>query len=125
MGGWSYRGGTQGDPLRSLGWVVFLDTLLTALNKVQREFPFYLRHSGSHLILQLPLCYADDLHNIGSCREATVKANCIISAFAAVFGIEFAPKKLRAITSGKPGGITLYNREWEPFSQPFGDTEIF
>jgi hypothetical protein len=99
-GGWSYRGGTQGDPLSSLGWVVFLDTLLTALNEVQHEFPFYLRHAGSHLILQLPLCYADDLHNIGSCREATIKANCIISAFAAMFGIEFAPEKLRAITSG-------------------------
>jgi hypothetical protein len=52
-----------------------------------------------------------------------VKANCIISAFAAMFGIEFAPEKLRAIKSGEPGEITLYNREWVPFSQPFDDTE--
>jgi hypothetical protein len=28
------RGGTQGDPLSTLGWVVFFDTLLTALNTV-------------------------------------------------------------------------------------------
>jgi hypothetical protein len=122
-GGWPYHGGIQGDPLSSLGWVVFLDTLLTAVNKVQREFPFYLRHSRSPLIPQLPVCYADDLHNIGSCREATVKANYIISAFAAMFGIEFASEKLKAITSGDPGEITLYNREWIPFSQPFEDTE--
>jgi hypothetical protein len=52
-----------------------------------------------------------------------VKANCIISAFAAMFGIELAPEKLRAIRSGEPGVITLYNREWEPFSQPFGNTD--
>jgi hypothetical protein len=109
--------------VHSLGWVVFLDTLLTALNEVQRKFPFYLRHSGSHLIPQLSVCYADDLHNIGLCREVTVKANCIISAFGAMFGIKFAPEKLRAITSGDPGEINLYNREWIPFSQPFGDTE--
>jgi hypothetical protein len=93
------RRGIQGDPLSTLGWVVFFDILLTALNKVQREFPFYVRHNGSTLILQLPLCYADDLHSVSSCREATVKANCIISAFAAMFGIEFAPAKLRAVSS--------------------------
>jgi hypothetical protein len=45
----STRGGTQGDPLSTLGWVIFFDTLLTALNTVQREFSFYVRHHGSRL----------------------------------------------------------------------------
>jgi hypothetical protein len=113
----STRRSTQGDPLRIskniiLGWVVFFDILLTALNKVQREYPFYIRHMESTLILQLPACYADDLHLISACRDATIKCNCLISAFAAMFGIEFAPKKLRAITTtAVPGVVILYDRE--------------
>jgi hypothetical protein len=107
------RGGSQGDPLSTLGWVVFFDILLTALNEVQREFSFYVRHNGSTLILKLPLCYADDLHSVSSCREATVKANCIISAFAAMFGIEFAPAKLRAVSSRTNSGeVVLYTHDW-------------
>jgi hypothetical protein len=81
------RGGTQGVPLNTLGWVVFFDILLTALNEVQRKYPFYIRHMESKLILQLPACYADDLHLISACWEATIKYNCLISAFAAMFGI--------------------------------------
>jgi hypothetical protein len=120
------RGGTQGDPLSTLGWVVFFDILLTALNEVQREFPFYVRHNGSTLILQLPMCYADDLHSVSSCRKATVKANCIISAFAAMFGIEFAPAKLRAVSSRtNPGDVVLYTRDWVPIVAPFGDKSAY
>jgi hypothetical protein len=89
---------------------------------VQREFSFYVRHNGSTLILQLPLCYADDLHLVSSCREATVKANCIISAFAAMFGIEFAPAKLRAVSSRtNPGEVILYTRDWVLIVAPCGD----
>jgi hypothetical protein len=120
------RGGTQGDPLSTLGWVVVFDILLTALNEVQREFPFYVRHNGSTLILQLPQCYADDLYLVSSCREATVKANCIISAFAAMFGIEFAPKKLRAVSSRtNPRDVVLYTCDWVPIVAPFGDKSAY
>jgi hypothetical protein len=88
--------------------VVFFDTLLTALNTVQREFLFYVRHYGSRLQLQLPACYADDLHLVFPSCEATIKANCIISAFAAMFGIEFTPAKLWAITTiDSPGDVVL------------------
>jgi hypothetical protein len=119
------RGGTQGHPLSTLGWVVFFDILLTALNEVQQEFPFYVRHNGSTLILQLPLCYADDLHSVSSCRKATVNANCIISAFAAMFGIEFAPK-LRTVSSRtNPGDVVLYTRDWVPIVAPFGDKSAY
>jgi predicted DsbA family dithiol-disulfide isomerase len=112
------RGGTQGDPLSTLGWVVF-GILLTALNEVQREFPFYVRHHGSRLEPQLLACYADDLHSVFSSREATVKSNCTISAFAAMFGIEFAPAKLRAITTiSPPGEVVLYSRERVPIVVP-------
>jgi hypothetical protein len=115
------RGGTQGDPLSTLGWVVFLDTLLTALNTVQHEFSFYIR-----LQLQLPACFAGDLHLVSPSREATIKANCIISAFAAMFGIEFAPAKLWATTTiDPPGDVVLYTREWIPIVVPFGDTKAF
>jgi hypothetical protein len=118
------RGGTQGNPLNTLGWVVFFYILLTALNEVQREYPFYIRHMVSTLILQLPACYADDLHLISACREATIKCNCLISAFAAMFGIEVAPEKLRAITTAEePGVVILYDREWIPIVKPFGDKE--
>jgi hypothetical protein len=118
------RGGTQGDPLSTLGWVVFFDILLTALTEVQREFPFYVRHNGSTLVLQLPACYADDLNNISSCTESTTKANCITSAFAGMFGIIFAPEKMRAITSRNvPGNLTFYSQEWVPMVQPFGGME--
>ena len=120
------RGGTQGDPLSTIAWVVFFDILLTALNEVQREFPFYVRHNGSLLLPQLPPCYADDLHSVSPCREATVKANCIISAFAAMFGVVFAPEKLRAVTTAKdPGEVVLYTREWEPIRKPFGDAKAY
>jgi hypothetical protein len=85
--------------------MVLFDILLTALNEVQREYPFYIRHVEPTSILQLPACYADDLHLISACREATMKCNCPCSAFAA---IEFAPEKLRAITSAvKPGVVIL------------------
>jgi hypothetical protein len=56
--------GTQGNPLSKLGWVVFFDIILTALNEVQREFPFYVRHHGSRLQPQLSACYADDIYLI-------------------------------------------------------------
>jgi hypothetical protein len=119
-------GGSQGDPLSTLGWVVFFDILLTSLNEVQREFPFYIRHHGSRLEPQLLACYADDLHSVSSLREATVKSNCIISAFAAMFGIEFAPAKLRAITTiSPPGEVVLYSREWVPIVVPFGDSAAY
>jgi hypothetical protein len=106
--------------------VVFFNILLTALNEVQRQYPFYVKQMGSTLILQLPACYADDLHLISACREATIKCNCLISAFAAKFGIEFAPEKLRAITTATvPGVVILYDREWIPIAKPFGDkTEL-
>jgi hypothetical protein len=81
-------------------------------------------HNGSTLVLQLPACYADDLNNISSCTESTTKANCITSAFAEMFGIIFAPEKMRAITSRKvPGNNTFYSREWVPMVQPFGGME--
>jgi hypothetical protein len=93
---------------------------------VQREVPFYVRHNGSTLILQLPLCYADDLHSVSSCREATVKANCIISAFAAMLGIDFAPAKLRAVSSRtNPGDVVLYIRDWVSIVSPFGDKSAY
>jgi hypothetical protein len=89
---------------------------------VQQQFSFYFRHNGFTLILQLSLCYADDLHSVSSCREATAKANCIILAFAALFGIEFAPAKLRAVSSRmNPGEVVLYTRDWVPIVAPFGD----
>jgi hypothetical protein len=103
------RRGTQGDPLSTLGWVVLFDILLTALNEVQREFPFYVRHHGSRLEPQLSACYAYDLHSVSRSREAIIMANCIISAFAAMFGIKFTPTKLRAITTiSPPGKVVLY-----------------
>jgi hypothetical protein len=115
----STRGGT-------LGLVVFFDILLTTLNEVQREFPLYVRHNGSTLVLQLPACYADDLNNISSCTESTTKTNCITSAFAGMFGVIFAPEKMRAITSHKvPGNLIIfYSQEWVQMVQPFGGMEI-
>jgi hypothetical protein len=95
-----------------MGLVVFFDPLLAALNKVQKRYPFYIRQRGSHLAEQDPTCYADDLHLIASCRECTVECNKVISAFAAMFDINFAPKKLRAITTAKkPGVMIMY--DWE------------
>jgi hypothetical protein len=105
------RRGTQGDPLRTLGWVVFFDILLTALSEVQRESSFYIQHHGSRLKPQLSACYADDLYLVSPSRKATIKSNCIISAFAAMSGIEFAPAKLWAITTiWPPGEVVLYSR---------------
>jgi hypothetical protein len=115
------RGLTQGAPESTMGWVVFFDPLLAALNKVQKRYPFYIRQQGSHLAEQDPTCYADDLHLIASCRECTVECNKVILAFAAMFGIKFAPKKLRAITtSKKPGVMILYDWEWKEIRHPFG-----
>jgi hypothetical protein len=103
---------------------VFFNILLTALNEVQRQYPFYIKQMGSTLILQLPACYADDLHLISACQEATIKCNYLISAFAVMFGIKFASKKLRAITTAaEPGVVILYDREWIPIVKPFGDKE--
>jgi hypothetical protein len=117
------RGLTQGAPESTMGWVVFFDPLLAALNKVQK-YPFYIRQRGSHLAEQDPTCYADDLHLIASCRECTVECNKVISAFAAMFGIKFAPKKLRAITTAKePGVMILYDWEWKEICHPFGTVE--
>jgi hypothetical protein len=50
----------------------------------------------------------------------------LISAFAAMFGIELAPEKLQAITTAAvPGVLILYDREWNPIVNPFGDkTEL-
>jgi hypothetical protein len=122
----STRGGGQDDPLSTLGWVVFFNILLTALNEVQRECPFYVRHHGSRLEPQLSVCYADDLHSVSPSREATVKSNCIISAFAAMFGIEFAPAKLSAITTTTtPGEVVLYSCEWVPIVVSFGDAAAY
>jgi hypothetical protein len=103
------RGGTQDDPLSTLGRVVFFDILLTALNKVQRAFPFfYFRYHGSRLEPHLSACYANDLYLVSSSGKAS---NCIILAFAAMFGIEFAPVKLWAITIiSSPGEVVLYSR---------------
>jgi hypothetical protein len=107
-----------------MGWVVFFDPLLAALNKVQKRYPFYIRQRGSHLLEQDPTCYADDLHFIASCRECTVECNKVISAFAAMFGIKFTPKKLRAITTAKkPGVMILYDWEWKEIQHPFGTVE--
>jgi hypothetical protein len=58
--------------------------------------------------------------------EATIKVNCIISAFAAMFGIEFAPVKLWAITTiDPPEDVVLYTRDWVPIVVPFGDAKAF
>jgi hypothetical protein len=120
------RGGTQGDPLSTLGWVAFFDILLKALNVVQVKYPFYIRHSGSMLLPQRATCYADDTHGISPFREATDLANCISSAFAGMFGIAFHPEKLRAITTAEdPGVMTLYDWNWTPIIKEFGDTKAF
>jgi hypothetical protein len=106
--------------------VVFFDILLTVLNEVQREFPFYVRHHGSRLEPQLSACYADDLHLVSPLCKATVKSNSIISAFAAMFGVEFAPAKLRAITTiSPPREVVLYFREWVPIMVPLGDDAAY
>ena len=95
--------------------MVFFDVLLTALNTVQRQYPFYIRGPGSTLILQLILCYADDLHLVSSCLAATKQSNLIISAFAAMFSIRFDPVKARAIsTRSDPGTMTLHDWKWQP-----------
>jgi hypothetical protein len=99
-------------------------SLLTALNTVQREFPFYVRHHGSRL--QLPTCYAGDLHLVSPSRKAMINTNCIISAFATMFGIKFAPAKLRAITTNDPpGDVVLYTREWILIVVSYGDAKVF
>jgi hypothetical protein len=106
--------------------MVFFDPLLKALNKVQKKNPFYVQSRGSKLGLQDPACYADDLHVFASCREATIEANKIISAFAAMFGIKFSPKKLRAIiTKKKPGVMVLYDWEWKEIRHPFKDPDEY
>jgi hypothetical protein len=70
------------------------------------------RHNGSTLVLQLPACYEDDLKSISSCTESTTKGDYITSVFAGMFGVIFAPEKMRAITSRKvPGNLTFYSRE--------------
>jgi hypothetical protein len=39
-----------------------------------------------------------------------------------MFGIEFAPAKLRAVSSRtNPGEVVLYTRDWVPIVAPFGD----
>jgi hypothetical protein len=120
------RGGTQGDPLNTLGWVAFFDILLKALNVVQVKYPFYIRHSGSMLLPQRAACYADNTHGIFPCRVATDLSNCISSAFAGMFGIAFHPEKLRAITTAKvPGVMTLYDWNWTSITKEFGDRTAF
>jgi hypothetical protein len=120
------RGGTQGDPLSTLGWVAFFDILLKALNVVQVKCPFYIRHSGSMLLPQRATCYADDTHGISPCREATDLSNCISSAFAGMFGIAFYPEKLQAITAAKvPGVMTLYDWNWTPITKVFGGVKAY
>jgi hypothetical protein len=90
------------------------------------KFSFYVRHHGSRLEPQLSACYADDLHLVSPSREATFKSNCIISAFAAIFGIEFASTKLWAITTiSLPGEVVLYSREWVPIVVPFGKAAAY
>ena len=70
---------------------------------------------------QLPLCYADDLHAICSCPEATAKFNDVTSAFAAMFSVAFAPHKARAVsTRPDPGYMTLHGPQWEEIYVPFG-----
>jgi hypothetical protein len=87
--------------------VIVIDLLLKALHAVQKQFPFYLRYRGSQLVEQDPVCYADDLQGLASCREDTIEA------FAAMFGIRFALKKLRAITTSPiPGVMILYHWDW-------------
>jgi hypothetical protein len=120
------RGGTQGNPLSTLGWVAFFDILLKALNVVQVNYPFYIRHSGSMLLPQRAACYVDDTHGISPCRAATDLSNCISSACAGMFGIAFHPEKLLAITTAKvPGVMTLYDWNWTPIVEGFGGIKAY
>jgi hypothetical protein len=92
--------------------VVLFDILLTILNKVQHEFRFFIRYHDYRLQPQLSACSADDLYSVPPSRKATIKANCIILALVAMFGTEFSPAKLRAITTiSLPGEVILYTRE--------------
>jgi hypothetical protein len=43
-----------------------------------------------------------------------------------MFGIKFAPKKLRAITTKrKPGVMVLYDWEWKEIRHPFGGPDEY
>lgn len=69
------------------------------MNTVQQEYSFYIRQAGSNLALQLPRCYADDSHIHCFYLEAVQRTNDFTSAFAAIFGIKYAPHKARTIST--------------------------
>jgi hypothetical protein len=91
--------------------VVFFEIILTVLNEVQREFPFYVRHHSSRL------------HSVSLLRKATIKNNSII--FSDV-QYRVSPAKLWAIiTISPPGEVVLYSSEWVPIVVPFGDAAAY
>ena len=116
------KGFTQGAEESCLGWVVFFD----ALNEVQREYPFYVRHAGSNLIPMIPRVMRMTFTLSPRSVRPTIKAYDIISAFAAMFGIVFKPEKLRALTSRQiRGQLVLHDWTWTEITVDFGGMDYY